>query len=247
MLKQVSIVLIETSHPGNIGAAARAMMNMGLEKLVLVRPHKFPSATATARASGAVKVLAEARVCDTLDEALQDTRLVLGASARSRSIAWPECDPENASQKISAVNGEAAILFGREHSGLNNEELDRCHQLLKIPTNPTFSSLNVASAVQVMAYEMRCLWLKMQQNEANEAEQNGQVAQSEQHIPASSELMDGFYQHLEQTLIDVDYLDPEKPRRLMRRLHRLFNRAAPSDTEINILRGILTAAQKQSK
>jgi len=238
MLANIRVVLVETSHPGNIGAAARAMKNMGLRSLRLVRPNIFPSARATARASGADDLLRNAKVYDQLEKAVGDTKLVIGASARDRTIQWPQLSPADCAAKIFSAHGEAAIVFGREHSGLTNEELEQCRYLLRIPTYPEFASLNVASAVQVITYELRRYWLK---NHALPP-----TAESLESIALAQD-MAGFYTHLEQTLIDLNFLDPSHPRLLMRRLHRLFNRAELTVTEINILRGILSAAQKAVK
>jgi TrmH family RNA methyltransferase len=230
-LDKIHIVLIETSHPGNIGAAARAMKNMGLSKLRLVRPKQFPCAEATARASGADDILANAQVYDQFEESLQDCHLILGTSARPRSIAWQMLTPRGCAEQAIQTAGNVALVFGREHSGLTNEELDRCHYWVQIPTNPAFSSLNLAAAVQVLSYELRGVV------------ENTLSTVPLSEPPASTEAMLQFYAHLEQTLINLEFLDPEKPRRLMRRLHRLFNRAQPNDSELNILRGILSAAE----
>ncbi len=240
MLSNIRLVLVETSHPGNIGAAARAMMNMGLERLCLVQPHKFPSAVATARASGASGILERAQVFDNLPQALTGCRLVFGASARSRSIPWPEISPETCAEKTQAAGGEVAIVFGREHSGLTNEELDHCHFLVKIPTNPQFSSLNVAAAVQVLCYEMRRLWLQSAQLPHSQASDAA-------FAPATAEDMERFYAHLFETLQELGYYDPQKPKRLVRRLHRLFNRAALEHAEVKLIRGILKAIQEAVK
>lgn len=239
MLQNIRIVLVETSHPGNIGATARAMMNMGLEKLCLVQPHKFPSAVATARASGASSLLERAQVFASLPEALVGCRLVFGASARSRSIPWPEISPETCAAKTQAVAGEAALVFGREHSGLSNEELDHCHFLVKIPTNPNFSSLNVAAAVQVLCYEMRRLWLQSSAASMAQAEPLDPA-----FAPATAEDMERFYAHLFEMLEGIGYYQPDKPKRLVRRLHRLFNRAALEQAEVKLLRGMMKAIQE---
>ncbi|MCP4698678.1 MAG: RNA methyltransferase [Gammaproteobacteria bacterium] len=239
MLEKIRIVLINTSHPGNIGAAARAMKTMGLSRLVLVQPNKFPGARATARASGADDVLANAQVCNSLEEGLCDCNLVIGTSARQRSIPWPVLSPGAYAQKALALNGQTALLFGREHSGLTNEELEYCHYLVQIPVNPAFRSLNVASAVQVLAYELHCAATALQN-------ENGAPV-SDVECPVSAKAMNLFYQHLEQTMIDIGYYDPEKPKYLMRRLRRLFNRAELDESELNILRGILAAAQKKAE
>ncbi len=232
MKSNIRIVLINTSHPGNIGAAARAMKVMSLERLYLVEPREFPSAEATARASGADDLLANAVVCSSLSEALAGCRHVIGTSARSRHIAWPLITPRQCAEKLTleSAHGDVALVFGREHSGMTNEELERCHQLVNIPTNPEFSSLNIAAAVQVLAYELML------------AEGARQPEQEVRDLVGADE-MDSFFGHLEQTLTELGFLDPNHPRKLMRRLRRLFNRAELDKTEINILRGILAAAQ----
>lgn len=235
MLKNIRIVMVETTHPGNIGAAARAMKNMGLTRLFLVKPQRYPSHEATARAAGADDVLADARICDSLDHALEGCGLVFGASARSRSIPWPQLDPRQAAARavLGAAEGEVALVFGREHAGLSNLELDRCNYLVTIPTNPEFASLNVAAAVQVLSYELRMAGL-----EAAPA-----VARVEPL--ASAEERERFYGHLEQVLMDLEFLNPANPKHLMRRLRRLFNRVELDCNEVNILRGILTAVERR--
>ncbi len=241
-LSNVRVVLVETTHPGNIGAAARAMKNMGLERLCLVNPARFPHADATARASGADDLLAKAEVYGRLEEALVGCRLVFGTSARLRTIRWPQVNPREAAEKLFTLDdlSEAAFVFGREHAGLTNEELERCHYLLHIPANPAYSSLNLAAAVQVVTYELRMMAL--------EGAEGGekQTSQGEHPLATADELED-FYRHLEQAMMDIGFLDPSNPRQLMRRLRRLFNRAHPDRMEINILRGILSAAQKVRK
>lgn len=236
MLETVRIVLVNTSHPGNIGAAARAMKNMGLGRLVLVNPQLFPHADATSRASGADDLLANAQICETLDEALAGCGLVIGSSARPRRLNVTQLDPRQCANRIwdEARNTEVAVLFGREHSGLTNEELIRCHYHLHIPTNPSYSSLNLAAAVQVLAYELRMAHIAGQGTE-----QTGEPTET----AATADRMEGFYEHLQATLVEIGFLDPNNPRIMMRRLRRLFNRARPNDVEINILRGILTAAR----
>jgi len=234
-MQPVRIVLVNTSHPGNIGAAARAMKNMGLDELCLVAPQAFPSAEATARASGADDLLARASCVATLDEALRDCALVIGASARNRTLPVPMLDPRECAQLVvqQADDTGAAILFGRERTGLTNDELDRCHYLVQIPTNPAYPSLNVAAAVQVIAYELRM------------AAGLSQPRPESRYRFASAEEMERFYRHLEETLIAIDFLDADNPRQLMRRLRRLFGRARPNQNEVNILRGILTAVRQR--
>lgn len=238
MLDNVYIVLINPTHPGNIGAAARAMKNMGLRHLRLVRPLRYPSAEATARASGADDVLAAARLYDSLDEAVRDARLVIGTSARPRSLAWPLLNPRECAvlTAAQAVHGPVAVLFGREHSGLTNTELDRCHYMLHIPCSADYSSLNLAAAVQIVTYELRV-------SIAGTRPPTVGVAAAR----ASAAEMERFYEHLQQTLIEIGFLDPNHPKKLMRRLRRLFNRALPDGQEINILRGILTAVRKPNQ
>ncbi len=254
-LHNIRIVLIETSHPGNIGACARAMKTMNLSSLYLVQPKVFPSAEATARASGADGILAGARVFETLDAALAGCGLVIGASARQRTIAWPELTPRECAQQVIAQCARApvALVFGREHSGLTNSELERCNALVRIPSNPDFSSLNIAAAVQILAYEI------MLENLESTPVAPGilppatlvhpctsQKVPDDNAGPATAAEMDQLYTHLQQALTDIGFLDPANPRQLMRRLRRLFNRARLDKIEINILRGILTAAQRKS-
>jgi len=234
----VRIILVGTTHPGNIGACARAMKNMGLSDLALVRPRHFPHEDATARASGATDVLEAARVVETLDEALADCIYVAGASARSRTIGWPTMLPRECAAELlrQAQTGKVAVVFGPEKSGLTNDDLDRCHTLLTIPTNPDFSSLNLAMAVQVLTYELRVATLE------------GPPPTFEPEAPlASGADLERFYEHLEQVLRNSGFLDPANPRHLMRRLRRLFVRAAPDSNELNILRGILAAVDPARK
>lgn len=233
MLSNIRIVLIGTTHPGNIGAAARAMKNMCLEHLYLVQPRHYPSAEATDRASGADDLLQRARVCDTLDEALKGCRLVAGASARLRSVNWPLVAPRACAEQMlqEAGQGEVALIFGRERSGLTNSELDRCHLLVQIPSNAEYSSLNLSQAVQVLAYELYTCSL-------------GQEGQPTDRLDvASVDEMEGLFRHLGQTMADIGFSDPRQSDKLQRRLRRLFLRARPDQDEINILRGILSAAQ----
>lgn len=228
----VKIVLVGTTHPGNIGASARAMKNMGLAELVLVAPRHFPHEDAVARASGAEDVLGKAQVVETLDEALADCGFVAGASARARTIEMPVLAPRDCAARLIRESGagKVAAVFGPEKSGLSNEDLDRCHVLLAIPADPGFSSLNLAMAVQVVCYELRL---------AAMAEPADQPLRE---VPlASGEELERFYAHLEQVLTASGFLDPANPRYLMRRLRRLFARAEPDTNEINILRGMLAS------
>lgn len=230
----VRIVLVGTTHPGNIGAVARAMKNMGCNELVLVSPRYFPHEQASARASGAEDVLLHARVVGTLDEALTDCHFAVGASARSRAIEWPTLAPRECAARLLQENesGNVAVVMGPEKTGLSNEQLDRCHALLTIPADPGFSSLNIAMAVQVICYELRLASMV-------------QLPPGEAAVPpATAAEMEYFYGHLEAVLADSGFLDVENPRTLMRRLRRLFIKAAPDRNEVNILRGILTAFER---
>ncbi len=237
----IRIVLIGTTHPGNIGATARAMKTMCMDQLYLVNPQRYPSAEATARASSANDLLAHARVCDTLDEALGDCALVIGASARLRAMTWPQLDPRESAALLlrESRHAQVALIFGREHSGLSNEELDRCQYLMHIPGNPDYNSLNLAAAVQVLTYEIMMTSLASSQAEADS---DGEIMDY-----ASGEETEAFYSHLEETLVEIDFLDPANPRLLMRRLRRLFNRVRLDKNEVNILRGILTAARNRRR
>jgi tRNA (cytidine32/uridine32-2'-O)-methyltransferase len=241
MPDNVRIVLVNPTHPGNIGAVARAMKNMGFDRLDLVAPKSFPSADATARASGADDVLAHARVFSTLDEALADCALVVGASARPRTIARATLDPRACAEQVvrEARRYPVALLFGREHSGLSNVELDRCHYQLHIPTHPQFPSLNIAAAVQIATYELR---LAAATITPAASDREPEVTM----LMATAAEMERFYEHLERVLIGIGFLDAENPRQLMRRLRRLYNRIRLDGNEINILRGMLTAIEERT-
>lgn len=234
----IRIVLVGTSHPGNIGATARAMKTMGLERLRLVEPECFPHADATARASGADDVLANARVCATLEDAVADCHLVIGSSARLRSLAWPQLEPRACGEQIvqEAGRGAVALVFGRERNGLTNDELARCHFLAHIPANPAYSSLNIAAAVQIFAYEIRL------------ASGVARTPEPDPEFPlATGSQMQGFFTHLETTLNQVGAVKSGQMSTLMRRLRRLFQRARPDQNEVNILRGFLSAVNEQRR
>ncbi|MFP6848940.1 MAG: tRNA (cytosine(32)/uridine(32)-2'-O)-methyltransferase TrmJ [Pseudomonas sp.] len=245
LLENIRVVLVNTSHPGNIGGAARAMKNMGLSQLVLVDPQDFPSAEAVARASGAADILDSARVVGTLEEALVGCRLVLGTSARDRHIPWPMLEPREcgvAACEQAQQGAQVALVFGREYAGLTNEELQRCHFHVHIPSDPAFSSLNLAAAVQVLAYEVRMAWLA-----AEELPLRPEVVVEQDDEPVTADELESFYAHLEQALIEIKFLDPVRPRRLMSRLRRLYGRSSVSKLEMNILRGILTETIKAAR
>jgi len=240
----VRIVLVGTTHPGNIGAAARAMKTMGLDHLVLVRPRHFPHADATARASGADDILVRASVVDTLAAAVVSCTYVVGTSARPRHLGWPEVDArEFATTAITGhASGSVAVVFGRENSGLSNEELDCCQAVLRLPANPAYSSLNLAAAVQLVAYELR-----MAAVHGARGDSFGHTPQIAAADAVTQGDMEGLFAHLEQALEDIGYFDPRSPKLLRRRLRRMFNKMAPDRSELNILRGILGAAQHAAR
>lgn len=234
----IRIVLVEPQHPGNIGAVARAMKNMGLRELHLVKPALFPHQEATARASGADDVLDAAVVHDRFDQAIADCGLIVGTSARQRHLPWSIVEPRDCSAQIiqSSRDQTAAVIFGAERTGLTNAELDRCHLLMTIPTASEYSSLNLAMAVQVVAYE---LWL---------AARPGAPPPPERDVPlASADEVARLYVHFEQVLEEIDFKDRTGGGHLMARIRRLFNRAQLDQNEMNILRGILTAVQSRRR
>ncbi len=228
----VRIVLVQTSHPGNIGAAARAMKTMGLDELVLVAPRSFPSAEADARASGAGDVLERARVVGTLGEAIGECGFVAGTTARPRSVSWPVADPRECAARLlrEAASAPAALVFGPEQSGLTNEHLARCQTLVHIPADAAYASLNLAMAVQILCYELRLA-------------HGGRISRPERREapPATAAELEGFFGHLERLLDEAGYLRPDHPKQLRLKLRRIFQRAALDRNEINILRGMLTA------
>jgi TrmH family RNA methyltransferase len=240
-LLRIRVVLVNTSHPGNIGAVARAMKNMGLQQLSLVQPAAFPSAEATARASGADDILARAQIVGSLQEAVVDCALVVGASARLRTIRWPTLDPKACAERMIdvAARDQVALVMGRERTGLTNAELEHCHYLVHIPANPDYTSLNVAAATQVLVYELRMAALA--QADALDTHWRSD------HPFATNEDLERLYAHFETALTQLGFLDPDNPRQLMRRLRRLFNRTQLDRMEVNILRGILAAAEKGGK
>ena len=232
------VVLVETSHPGNIGASARAMKTMGLDDLVLVTPKEFPSAEATARASGADDVLAGATVRTSLSEAIADCVHVVGASARSRSLGWPTTDARSCGVRLleRAAAGPVAVVFGPEHSGLTNEHLARCNELVHIPANPDYSSLNLAMAVQVVGYELLMAHPEI-------ATWRAGLGEEPRDAPlATADELEALHVHLEDLMRRTGFLNPDHPRQLKLRLRRLFNRARLDQTEVNILRGLFAAA-----
>ena len=243
VLDRLRIVMINTSDSGNIGAAARAMKTMGLSQLVLVQPKEFPTAKATARASGAADLLYQARVVETLDEAIGDCQLVLGTSARMRTIPWPLINPRQAAAHVmnEPEGADIAILFGREDSGLNNEELRRCHLHICIPGNEDYSVLNIAAAIQVICYEMRMAALARQ--EAPESAADGLDYWDQPMVSADD--MERFLKHFEDVMLEIDFFDPSNPKQLLTRLRRFFMRTRMDRLEMNLLRGVLSTVQKR--
>lgn len=237
-LSKIRFVLVETTHPGNIGASARAMKTMGLEDLFLVSPSHFPSPEATARAAGADDLLDRAKVFSDLDSALADCVWVLGTSARRRGKSVPVLDPEEAVAQLleQAVSGSVAIVFGRESSGLTNDEVDRCNALVQIPTNPEFRSLNLGSAVQVLSYLCR--------RTAVEEGTGDVIADRGPDRLASQEELESLFAHYERVLQLIEFLDPKNPRHIMRRLRHIFLRSSLTASEVRILRGILTHTER---
>lgn len=239
----IKIVLVNTSHPGNIGAAARAMKNMGLMQLVLVQPEDFPSGVAVGRSASAVDVIENAVVVDTLEEAIADCGLVIGTSARSRKIPWPMVTPESCAEKIvqESKGSMTALVFGREDAGLNNDELQLCNFHVQIPTNPDCSSLNLAAAVMVICYEL------FKYDASFDAASPKAEDEFWDQEKATGEQLEHFYEHLEKVMIKIKFHDPENPRQLMQRMRRLFSRIRIDVMEMNILRGILSNIEYQIK
>jgi tRNA/rRNA methyltransferase/tRNA (cytidine32/uridine32-2'-O)-methyltransferase len=240
LLTNINIILVETSHAGNIGAVARAMKNMSLSRLRLVSPKLFPHAEATARASGADDILASANIYTDLESAISDCHLVIGASARARTISWPELSPRESAEKcLLQADQKIAIIFGRENSGLKNHELDLCHYLLRIPANEDYSSLNLAAAVQIICYE---LWVSTQPKPTFIT-----IGDQGERSVATAKQMVLFYQHLQQTLADIGFLHADKSQSIMRRLRRIYNRVQLDTKELDILRGILRFSQNHNQ
>jgi TrmH family RNA methyltransferase len=250
LLANIRIVLVATTHPGNIGAVARAMKNMALEQLYLVQPKYFPHADATSRASGASELLSNATVCTSLEQALADCSIVIGASARYRTINWPLLTPRACAEKLAneVTDQQVALVFGRENSGLKNIELDQCQYLLNIPCNADFSSLNLAAAVQVIAYEL-FLASGSAKDLAPDSIPGSAPSNGREEPLATASQMESYYQHLQQTLADIGFMHPDKSKSIMRRLRRIYNRSELDTKELDILRGILRMAQgnKRSK
>jgi tRNA (cytidine32/uridine32-2'-O)-methyltransferase len=236
MLENVRIVLVGTTHSGNIGSAARAMKVMGLTQMILVAPECEVDGQAIALAAGASDIANNARIVSTLDEAIADCSLVIGSSARSRTLEWPMLEPRECGVKTieEAKSHPVALVFGRERVGLINEELQKCHYHVCIPANPNYSSLNLAMAVQTISYETRVAWLDSQAYK-------GDIKESE--YPLNSEL-ELFYAHLENVMTETGFINKAHPGQVVNKLRRLFNRARPEAQELSILRGVLSAIDK---
>ena len=234
----IRMVMVNTTHPGNIGAAARAMKNMGLSELYLVEPKDYPADKAMWRAASAVDVLENAKVVSTLDEAIADCGFVIGTSARERRIPWPLLTPRECGERTWAEAGKhpVAIVFGREDRGLTNEELHKCNYHVHIPANPEYSSLNISAALQVICYEVRIAWLEAEQGKELHFDDWDQP-------PAGQAALEHFYAHLQETLEKLKFLDAENPRQTITRMRRLFNRVRLDKMELSILRGMLTSIQ----
>jgi tRNA (cytidine32/uridine32-2'-O)-methyltransferase len=239
-LHNIKIVMVGTTHPGNIGAAARAMANMCFTRLTLVDPQCPVGEIAYARASGANAILDNRETCNDLAQAIADCNCVIAASARRRSLSWPELSPSELADKLVGMNDtvRAALVFGREHSGLSNDEMQLCNYMVCIPTNPEFSSLNVASAIQVLCYQIF----------QHQAAVPQVVKPTEmQDLPVAHAELEGYFEHLQNVLQMTGFLDPQQPGMIMQRLRRLYLRNEVTRNEINILRGMLTAIEKQQK
>lgn len=234
-IDNIRIVLVETSHPGNIGSSARAMKTMGLRELYLVNPGQFPHKNAYELAAGADDLLEGAKVVATLDEALMGCEVVIGTSARSRTIPMPLLNARECGEKVSEISPTArvAIVFGREYAGLTNEELWKCHYHVHIATDPDYSSLNLAAAVQLIAYEIR-MSAGITHAEPTDYDER-----------ASHQEVELFFEALEQMLYEIGFISPEYPKRVVPRLRRLFLRAGLEKMEVKILRGILTSIRER--
>ena len=239
LLNSVKVVLVGTTHPGNIGATARAMKNMGILDLALVEPKEFPSDVATFRSKAAKDILEKAAVHTSLEEAISECELVVGTSARGRTVPWPVLSPREAAEEMhkSSLNGKVAIVFGREDRGLTNEELGLCNFHVHIPSDPEYSSLNLSQAVQILAYEIRLSYL--QDLHVNEDYWDVDLANNEQ--------TERLISHMDELMQEVDFYDVENPRKLLVRVRRFFKRSKIDVMEANIFRGLFATIQKKLK
>lgn len=238
MLSNIRIVLINTFHPGNVGAIARAMKNMGLSNLYLVDPNDYPSEEATSRAAGAVDLLENATIVPTFEEAISDCSLVIGTSARHRTFQLPIMNARECAESavIEATNQPIAIVFGREKTGLLNDEIAQCHRQVYIDANDEYPVLNISQAVQIVAYE---IWMA---NQNKDTKSNVEVAE----YPRKGD-MDLFHTHLEETLYDINFVIKNHPGKVLEKLQRFFNRSRPEKSELGILRGVLAAVQRETE
>ena len=235
----IKVVLVGTTHPGNIGAAARAIKTMGLSKLDLVCPKEFPSNEATYRSKAAKDILEKASIHETLFESVKGCEMVIGTSARNRKVPWPVLNPKNASKEINTSvknNSKVAIVFGREDRGLTNEELGLCNLHIHIPTNEDYSSLNLAQAVQIVTYEIRMNFLESESIK-NDQEWDVELASAEQ--------TERLIEHMDELMKEVEFYDTENPRKLLMRVRRFFKRSGIDVMETNIFRGLFSTIQKK--
>ena len=245
VVSRIRIVLVGTQHPGNLGSAARAMRTMGLARMVLVAPEKAPDRDTVAMAAGAESLVLDAPVHDTLADAVADCALVLGCTARSRRIALEELAPRQAAARAlegAKAGGEVALVFGRERTGLTNEELQLCHAAVHIPSDPEFSSLNLAAAVQVVSYAVREAVLEGMQSMGTEDEAN-----DPRDLPAAHSELEGFFMQLDETLEAIDFHKGRAPESALRKLRRIFLRADLSTRDVRLLRGVLADAQRMAR
>ena len=267
MKLSIVFVMVGTTHTGNLGASARAMKTMGFDRMRLVDTCAHLSAEALARSSGANEVLKDAEICTTLEQAVSDCRIVIGTSARARQLAVPLKSCREIADELAGVNAQVqqsespdpyrvAMVFGQERSGLSNESLDLCTRLLRIPCNPEFSSLNLGSAVQVVAYELSQALHSVPQGapapmpgkwRGTESESQKAMAMHADDLPASSEAMEHFFGHLDRIMIETGFLNPENPRLLRRRIRRYFESNRPTVSELSLFRGILSATEHPKK
>ena len=239
LLNSVKVVLVGTTHPGNIGAAARAIKNMGIYNLALVKPKEFPSDIAIYRSKAAKDILENAEIYESLEDAIAGCKLVVGTSARARSVPWPVFNPRDAAEEMSKISkqGNVAIVFGREDRGLTNDELGLCNFHVHIPSDPKYSSLNLSQAVQILAYEIRLAYSR--DEVISEVKWDVDLANNEQ----TERLID----HMEELMQDVEFYDVENPRKLLLRVRRFFKRSKIDVMEANIFRGLFSAIQKRLK
>ena len=239
LLNSVKVVLVGTTHPGNIGAAARAIKNMGIFNLALVKPKEFPSDIAIYRSKAAKDILENAEIYESLEDAIAGCELVVGTSARARSVPWPVFNPRDAAEEMRKISkqGNVAIVFGREDRGLTNDELGLCNFHVHIPSDPKYSSLNLSQAVQILAYEIRLAYSR--DEVISEVKWDVDLANNEQ----TERLID----HMEELMQDVEFYDVENPRKLLLRVRRFFKRSKIDVMEANIFRGLFSAIQKRLK